>query len=392
MLSPAEIERHNEEAKAVWAAYHAGDPIRVPVILETDSRFFLLDNEELNPDGRLSYEVYSNDANIMMDFQLKAAEWRAFNVAPYCDDPAGMPEKFTVTVDTQRYFDAGFFGAPVKYFEGQTPDTEYILDGDKKNLLFDQGLPDPLTGGVFAHFHQLYEVMDERIQRGFTYKGRPVELAPFGLGTDGPITVATNLRGTELYMDCIKDPDYVHQLLDFIVEGTIARIRAHRRFFGLPERTKKWAYADDNIEMISTKMVREFALPAHRKLNEALATGEWISIHLCGNATHHFKLLRDELGVKSFDTGFPIDFDWVREQVGPDVEILGGPRITLLLQGTPEEVVAETKRILKTDIVNGRFILREANDLAPGTPKENMRAMYETARKYGWYKEDHRFK
>lgn len=372
----------------MWAAYRAGQPIRVPVLLETDTRFYLLENDDLNPSGphHLSFRDYSEDPILMMDFQLRAAEWRGYHIAPFCDDQAGLPEKFVVAVDMQRYFDAGFFGAEVEYPANQAPDTRPILAGENKHRLFDQGLPDPLTGGVFARAHRFYEVMAGRLRGGFTYRDREVELAPFGLTTDGPLTVATNLRGVELYTDFYDDPDYVHQLLDFIVEGTVARIRAHRRFFGLPEVSAAWNYADDAVEMISTKMLREFVLPAHRKLKAALTTADRLSIHLCGDATRHFKLLRDELGVYSFDTGFPVDFTWLRQELGPEVEILGGPRVTLLLQGTPAEVAAETQRILESGIMaGGRFILREANDLAPGTPRENLAAMYRTAREFGNY-------
>jgi uroporphyrinogen-III decarboxylase len=225
-----------------------------------------------------------------------------------------------------------------------------------------------------------------------TYLGRPVKFDPAAplssfLGTDGPLTVATNLRGTELYSDFYSDPEYVHQLLDFIAEGTIARIRAQRRFFGIPEKTETWGYADDAVQMLSTDMVREFIVPVHRKMKEALTTGDRISIHLCGDATRHFKLLRDELGVYSFDTGFPVDFAWLRQELGPEVEILGGPRTTLLHDGAPEQVSREVRRILESGIMEGgRFILREANDLAPGTPLQNLAAMYQTAHMHecGW--------
>jgi hypothetical protein len=385
---PAEdFARHNEEAQAVWAVYRAGHPSRVPVTLCTDTRFFVF-NDELNPGERMSFRDYSEDPLTMMDFQLRAAEWRAYHIAPYCDDPAGLPPKFTVTVDMQRYFDAGFFGATVEYRSGQIPDTRPLLAGDKKHALFDRGLPDPLTGGVFAKAHRFYEAMAQRIQAGFAYQGRPVEFDPAGLlGTDGPLTVATNLRGIELYTDFYTDPGYVRQLLDFIVEGTVARMRAQRRFFGLPEVSDTWAYADDAVQLLSTEMVREFVLPAHRKLKQALTTADRISIHLCGDATRHFKLLRDELGVYSFDTGFPVDFTWLRQELGPEVEILGGPRVTLLRDGTPDQVTAEVKRILSSGIMDGgRFILREANDLAPGTPLANLAAMVEAARTFGRYK------
>jgi uroporphyrinogen-III decarboxylase len=36
----------------------------------------------------------------------------------------------------------------------------------------------------------------------------------------------------------------------------------------------------------------------------------------------------------------------------------------------------------------GKFILREGNNLAPGTPIENVAAMYEACKKFGPYEQD----
>lgn len=391
-----DFTQHNEEAKAVWDAYLAGRPIRVPVILGTSARYYLYD-EAINPKGKITFQDYSEDPMVMMDVQLRAAEERAYTVALCCDDQAGPPEYYKVGVDLLRYFDAAFFGSKIEYREGQMPDTVPLLGGDRKNLLFDRGLPDPLTGGIFAYAHQLHDTMARLIQAGFTFRGKPVKLAPFGTGHDGPLTVATSLRGQELYLDFYEDPDYVRQLLDFIVEGTVDRIKAHLRFFGVPESSDEWGspdldradrieFADDAVQMISTDMLREFVLPAHKKLKRQLTTAEQIGIHLCGNASRHFKLLRDELGTYSFDTGFPIDFAWVRQELGPQVQILGGPQVPLLLRGTPDEVFAETSRILKSGImVGGRFILRDANALAPRTPLVNLVALYQAAKELGVY-------
>lgn len=391
-----DFTQHNEEAKAVWDAYHVGRPTRVPVILGTSARYYLFD-DAVNPDGKITFQDYSEDPLVMMDVQLRAAEERANTVALYCDDQAGSPEYYTVVVDMLRYFDAAFFGAKIEYREGQMPDIAPLLAGDHKNLLFDRGLPDPLTGGIFAQAHHLNDAMARRIQAGFTYNGKPVKLAPFGIGHDGPLTVATSLRGQELFLDFYNDPDYVHRLLDFIVEGTVARIKAHLRFFGLPEISNAWGspdlaqanrieFADDAVQMISTDMLREFVLPAHKKLKQQLTTAERIGIHLCGNASRHFKLLRDELGAYSFDTGFPIDFAWVRRELGPQVQILGGPRVPLVYSGSPDEITNEAHRILKSGIMEGgRFVLREGNALAPRTPLANLAALYQAAKEFGVY-------
>lgn len=384
-LGNSEFSRHNEEAKAVWEAYRSGKPIRVPVTLWSDARYFLLD-PNFNPERPISFRDFIEDADTMMDVQLRGAEQRAHTVALYCDDQAGPPEEYHVTVDMLRFFDAGFFGCSLRYCDGQMPDTTPILSGGMKNLLFDRGLPDPLTGGVFSWAHETYAKMMDKLRKGFNYRGKPVYFDPFGMGTDGPLTVATSLRGTELYMDFYTDPGYVHQLLGFVTDGTIARIRAHREFFGLPPVSDGWGYADDAVQMLSKEMVREFVLPYHKKLKKELSNADQVSLHLCGDATRHFKMFRDELGVTSFDTGFPIDFGWVRKELGPDVEIQGGVRAPQLAAGTVDEIRIESRRILESGIMQGgRFILKEANDLVPCTPLENLNALYQTARTYGVY-------
>jgi uroporphyrinogen-III decarboxylase len=381
----ADFSQHNAEAQAVWDAYRAGHPIRVPVVIGTNTRFFLV-NEELNPGQKITFQDYSEDPEVMVDFQLRASAWRANHIAPLCDDPAGLPEVFHVRVDLQNYYEAAHLGAPIHFRDGQVPDTVPILAGDRKHLLFDRGLPDPLTGGVFGRAHEFHAAIQAWIDGGLTYLDRPVVLDPFGLGTDGPLTVATNLRGYEFYMDFYDDPDYAHQLLDFVTQAAIRRIQAHRAFFGQPPRAEDWGFADDSLALISTDLYRSFVLPYHRRMKEELAAADRIGVHLCGDATRHFKTLRDELGAYRFDTGFPVDFTALRQELGPEVEILGGPSVMVLQAESPEGVEAETQRILQSGILEGgHFILREGNNLAPHTPLDNLAAMYRAARRWGGF-------
>ena len=92
------------------------------------------------------------------------------------------------------------------------------------------------------------------------------------------------------------------------------------------------------------------------------------------------------MNIHSFDTGFPVDFASLRAEVGPDVEIKGGPSIMALKNGTPESITQEVKRICESGIMEGkRFVLREGNNLAPCTPIENAAAMYEAGKQFGRY-------
>ncbi|OPZ79976.1 MAG: Uroporphyrinogen decarboxylase (URO-D) [bacterium ADurb.Bin429] len=76
----------------------------------------------------------------------------------------------------------------------------------------------------------------------------------------------------------------------------------------------------------------------------------------------------------------------MRAALGPGIVIEGGPHVDLLLHGTPEAVGAETRRILRSGVTEGgKFILKEANNLAPRTPMANLQAMYDACRTEGVY-------
>lgn len=381
-LTSQTIQIHNEEAQQVWDAFHAGVPIRPPVQLGTSMQYFIF-NESLNPKEQVTFQDYSTQAETMLAFQLRSQVWRGQHIAPYCDDMIGLPEEFVVKVDLQNYDEAAYFGAKIEFIPHQVPDTRPIYEGDRKYAFLDQGLPDPLKGGWYKTAHRLFEDMSSIIQSSPTYMGRPIRMEPFGIWTCGILTLGLALRGNDLLIDFYSDPEYVRTFFDFLVEGTIQRIHAHLAFFDLPVPAIDMFFADDAVQMLSTLMLEEFLLPAYEKLKSALTIADQIKIHLCGDATRHFKILKERLGVNEFETGFPVDFGWLRRELGSDVLIHGGPSVIILRDGKPEYVRAETRRILESGIcTGGRFVLREGNNLVPGTPFENLDAMYQEARRF----------
>lgn len=381
-----DFEEHNAQVREVWDAYRGRRPVRVPMVLGVNPRFTMF-SPRLNPRG-ITFEQYMNDPQVMLERQLEHLDWVRHNLPQ--DAEMGPPKDgWNVYVDFQNIYEAAWLGCPLRFYRDQVPDTEPIVQDDaRKNKLFDTGIPDPFTGGLMRRNWEFYDYFRRKQAAGWTYKGLPIkDVSPCAGGTDGPLTVACNTRGTTEFMtDLVADTDYALKLLDFITTAAITRIRAYRQKLGQALKPKSFGYADDSLQLISTRMYRELVLPFHRRLIGELSEGETVSIHLCGDSTRHFRFLRDELKVQSFDTGFPVDFAWVREQVGPDVEILGGPRVAFLLAATPEEVRAEVRRILSSGILGGgRFVLREGNNLPPGVPVENVRAMYEAAKEFGRY-------
>jgi uroporphyrinogen-III decarboxylase len=206
---------------------------------------------------------------------------------------------------------------------------------------------------------------------------------PIPTSTDGPLTVANGLRGTQIFEDMFVDEDYYHHLMDFITTAIIARIRSWRAYLGQDPQPERGWFADDAIQFLSLKTYREKVLPYHKRLfAELFGTGPH-SIHLCGNVQRHFPLLVRKLSIKSFDTGFPINFSTLRDEVGPEVEIQGGVPAAELIAGPPSAIYARTNAILHSGIARGgRFILKEANDLPPCVPPAHMEAMYAAAREF----------
>lgn len=377
---------HNAEVKEVWDAYHRGAPVRVPIVFGVNPRYTML-RPEANPDG-ITFEQMFHDPDKMLQRQLEHEHWIAHHLPQ--DRAMGLPEQgWHVTPTFQNTYESAWFGCPWVFHGDMVPDVEPILaDDDSKRKLFDQGLPDPFEDGLMKRMWEYHDVFRQRQAEGYEFAGRPIAgVGISGLGTDGPVTLACNLRGaTEFFCDLLADPDYAQELLAYITEATIQRIKAYRQRLGHAPTTQGWGFADDSVALLSVPVYRDCVLPHHQKLLDAFSEGGPNSIHLCGDATHLFLTLRDELNMRSFDTGFPIDHGALRDMLGDDVQLQGGPSVPFLMDATPAEVRAEVQRILSSGVMRGgKFILREGNNLAPEIPLENAVMLYEAGREFGRY-------
>jgi len=382
-MAEKDFSEHNRQVRRAWDAYHAGKPLRVPVVFGINPRFLLLDSR-LNEEG-ITFETYSDDATVMLDVQLKTAEYIRFNVPQ--DAEMGPPEKWNVSVDFQNYYEAGYLGAPIRFPEGGVPVAERFLTAEHKHDLLESGPPHPHETPLGRKMVEIHEYMLRRRREGLEYRGRPLgEIRPPGLGTDGPLTLMMSIRGDAALVDMYVESEYFHRMMALLTDFIIANIRATRRLAGRERRPERFDFADDSIELLSTADYREYVLPYHRRLIEELAGAGPHSIHICGDVQRHFPTLISELNIDAIDTGFPINFATLRDEIGADVEISGGIHADFLRRAAPAKVRAESRRILTSGIRRGgRFIFREANNLAPQTPMANLAAMYDAAKEFGRY-------
>jgi hypothetical protein len=382
-LTGRDDSAHNADVKALWADWNEGTHGRVPVRLNTNPRMLVLD--PVYNTRPVRFEHLCTDVETMAQTVLEWQYW-VRHLLPG-DHEKGLPESWMMMVHYQNIYDAAWFGCPVVYFDEEVPDTRPILTDDNKRMLFDKGLPEPFEGPWAEQTLAWHDYLTQKANDGWTFLGRPV--SPPGpscfCGCDGVFTVAANLRGaTELLTDLLMDPKFAADLLEYVHQALVRRITAWREHHGTPVKSEGCGYADDSIALLSGEVYEEHVLPLHKRFYKAFGEGENNAIHLCGDAQRFFKTLRDQCGVMSFDTGFPVDFTALRAELGPEVTVSGGPKVDLFLGFNPEPLIAETQRICASGIlVGGRFILQEANNLAPRANLDLCQAFYETGKEAG---------
>ena len=400
-----DFNRHNAEVNELWEAYRAGNPPRAPIILGINPRLSLQD-PKINVTGT-TFKDYILKPEVMFETQLRH-QYHVRHHIPQ-DQPMGIPDKpaglylgrcdvpedeessigWTVYVDFQNVYEGAWLGCPIEFSgDNEPPFCVPFLNDDNRNLLFDRGIPDPIKDGGwmernFKTHERLLELADKKV-----FKGCPVnkKVDLTGMGTDGLFTIYCELRGAEnACLDIAIDTEYFHKLMDFITEATIIRLKAFRKYCGEEIVQDTFAFADDSIELLSTDMYREHVLPYHKRLFDTFTNGKDNSIHLCGNASRLFKLIKDELNVMRFDTGFPLDHGAMRKELGPEVEIFGGPRANLFV-GTSKALLDETKRILDSGVREGKkFVLREGNNLPPRSQMSSIWEFYFRGCEWGKY-------
>ena len=169
LQDPPDHARHNEEVAAVWQAFREGHPTRVPVSVHGSIRN-LIQNPALNTTGYTFADFFCNP-EAQIQCQLAYQAWYRDNVI--CDREMGPPPGgWSLTVDFQNSYDAGWFGCPLHYDGNAVPDTIEILKVDKHKL-YEMECPDPLHGGLLGRATEFFEYMHERC-RELEHLGLPV--------------------------------------------------------------------------------------------------------------------------------------------------------------------------------------------------------------------------
>lgn len=195
-------------------------------------------------------------------------------------------------------------------------------------------------------------------------------VALYGLIT-GPFTLTSHLRGSELFIDMLMNPDGARSVLHLATE--VGKAAAE---FYLDAGADVIAVVDPMTSQISPEHFEQFATPYLNTLFAHInACGAYSSLFVCGDATRNLELMcRTACHNLQVDENIPLDLlKTLAQKYGKS---FGGnlKLTTVLLLGKVTDAMLDAIRCIDTGGSTG-FVLAPGCDLPYATPPRNLQAV-----------------
>jgi uroporphyrinogen decarboxylase len=192
----------------------------------------------------------------------------------------------------------------------------------------------------------------------------------------GPLTLASHLRGTEIFMDMMKDPVYLFQLLSYASKVALRMselyVQAGMDVIGI---------VDPLVSQISPRhFVQYMSLPYKDIFSGIKELGVFSSFFVCGDATKNIEPMC-QTNPDSISIDENINLANAKQITERYNITLGGniPLTTKLLLGNQQDNMAFVLDLLD-HVSHHNFILSPGCDMPYDTPIENVIAVLQTVR------------
>jgi len=198
---------------------------------------------------------------------------------------------------------------------------------------------------------------------------------------------AWTMRGMEnLFMDMVEAPDFVDELLDAICDYNVALVEQAVTYdidaihFGDDWGSQRGLLMGPRLweRFLKPRLARMYG--AGKRQSSAGDPGKFVTIHSCGMVQELFPQLI-EIGLDCFNPFQPEVMDpyEMKRLHGDKLSFWGGISTQKLLPyGTPDEVRAEARRMMKEVGKDGGLILAPAHGIPGDAKPENIMALIET--------------
>ncbi|MFO7881065.1 MAG: uroporphyrinogen decarboxylase family protein [Kosmotogaceae bacterium] len=214
--------------------------------------------------------------------------------------------------------------------------------------------------------------MNDRLKAIRLYREKVVDYYPILGWIEGPMALASNLRGVIKAMeDFYESPDFLKNLLEFCYEQQVlfarAQVNAGADFIGI---------GDAVCSLIGPRRYKEYALPLERKIvDEVHKLGAKVKLHICGDVTPLLELM-PETGADIIDVDWMVDFKKAAEIFRNKCSLCGNfDPVRVLMKGTPEQIKEATKKCV--ELGDSTTFIAAGCEVPPDTPEENFLAVKE---------------
>lgn len=198
----------------------------------------------------------------------------------------------------------------------------------------------------------------------------------------GPWTIAMGLRGAaNLLRDSIKDPEYIHELMEFCIQATINSTQA------LSEIGVGVGYSEApaSMDLISPKMYREFVFPYHKKIVDHFKEKKiGVGLHVCGNAD----AILDDLvatGVSNLSVDSGSDLALAVEATRGKAVLIGNVPTELFLAESAEEMRQSIQNCIHVAPNDSGYILATGCEVPAIAPPKKVDWFMDLAEELGAY-------
>jgi MtaA/CmuA family methyltransferase len=194
---------------------------------------------------------------------------------------------------------------------------------------------------------------------------------------EGPCAEGADLRGINTLMtDFYDEPEFVHQLFEFVVEMELKFAEAQ-----LAMGADIIGIGDAAASLVGPKIYNDFVWQYEKKLVDGIhALGGLVRLHICGDTRPLLEGM-GELGCEIVDLDYITPVSEGRDKMGPSQVISGNiDPVRTLKDGTPESVYEAVAECHKQ--AGNRFIVAAGCEVPKDTPPENLHAMLAYAKEH----------
>ena len=265
--------------------------------------------------------------------------------------PDGMPVVFDLQIEAE------ILGCELRWTKDNPPSVSKHSLADEAKIPCKCKIPTPESGRLPI----ILDVM-RRVKKEI---GNTTAL--YGLVT-GPFTLASHLRGSDIFMDMFDEPDYVRSLVEFCGEVCMKMSEMY-----IDAGMDIIAVVDPLISQISTEHFEDITAPAFKAVFDFIrAKGAFSSFFVCGNATRQIDAMC-ECGPDGISIDDNINLAEAKKTTDKYNISIGGniPLAGIMLFGNQQDNMKSVINILDSVEDHRNLIVSPGCDMPYDIPFEN---------------------